>query len=142
MNTQTSLKTKWLRSLLLLPVLALLLFSFSQTKEVEKSIEPKIEYNETSKLYARSIDIKVIKEGHYLIDGFLANKKNFVNILNQLHQDISKSEREKVINIHVDSPEEISDKEVWFIFNNVQDYGYHRIVAYKWFTLFIENIWI
>ncbi|WP_336067528.1 M56 family metallopeptidase [Mesoflavibacter sp. CH_XMU1404-2] len=131
MNTQTSLKTKWLRSLLLLPVLALLLFSFSQTKEVEKSIEPKIEYNETSKLYARSIDIKVIKEGHYLIDGFLANKKNFVNILNQLHQDISKSEREKVINIHVDSPEEISDKEVWFIFNNVQDYGYHRIVAYN-----------
>lgn len=42
MNTQTSRRTKWLRSLLLLPVLALLLFSFSQTKEVEKSIEPKI----------------------------------------------------------------------------------------------------
>ena len=131
MNTQTSHRSKWLRSLLLLPVLALLLFSFSQTKEVEKTIEPKNEYNETEKLYARSIDIKVIKEGHYLVDGFLANKKNFVNILNQLHQDISKSEREKVINIHVDSPKEISDKEVWFIFNNVQDYGYHRIVAYN-----------
>lgn len=42
MNTQTSHRTKWLRSLLLLPVLALLLFSFSQTKEVEKEIEPKI----------------------------------------------------------------------------------------------------
>lgn len=131
MNTQTSHKTKWLRSLLLLPVLALLLFSFSQTKEVEKNIEPKNEYNETEKLYARSISIKVIKEGQYLIDGFLANKKNFVKTINQLHQDISKSEREKVINIHVDSPEEISDKEVWFIFNNVQDYGYHRIVAYN-----------
>ncbi|MBN2868167.1 MAG: M56 family metallopeptidase, partial [Flavobacteriaceae bacterium] len=131
MNTQTSHRTKWLRNLLVLPVLALLLFSFSQTKEVEKTIEPKNEYNETEKLYARSIDIKVIKEGHYLVDGFLANKKNFVNILNQLHQDISKSEREKVINIHVDSPKEISDKEVWFIFNNVQDYGYHRIVAYN-----------
>ncbi|UAB76115.1 M56 family metallopeptidase [Mesoflavibacter sp. SCSIO 43206] len=131
MNTQTTQRTKWLRSLLLLPVLALLLFSFSQTKEVEKNIEPKNEYNETEKLYARSISIKVIKEGQYLIDGFLANKKNFVKTLNQLHQDISKSEREKVINIHVDSPEEISDKEVWFIFNNVQDYGYHRIVAYN-----------
>lgn len=131
MNTQTSQKTKWLRSLLLLPILALLLFSFSQTKEVKKSVEPKNEYNETEKLYARSISIKVIKEGQYLIDDFLANKKNFVNILNQLHQDISKSEREKVINIHVDSPKEISDKEVWFIFNNVQDYGYHRIVAYN-----------
>ncbi|MBB3124024.1 beta-lactamase regulating signal transducer with metallopeptidase domain [Mesoflavibacter sabulilitoris] len=131
MNTQTSQRTKWLRSLLILPVLALLLFSFSQTKEVKKNIEPKNEYNETEKLYARSISIKVIKEGQYLIDGFLANKKNFVKTLNQLHQDISKSEREKVINIHVDSPEEISDKEVWFIFNNVQDYGYHRIVAYN-----------
>ncbi len=42
MNTQTSQRTKWLRSLLLLPVLALLLFSFSQTKEVEKSVKPKI----------------------------------------------------------------------------------------------------
>ena len=42
MNTQTSQRTKWLRSLLLLPVLALLLFSFSQTKEVEKSAKPKI----------------------------------------------------------------------------------------------------
>ena len=38
MNTQTSHRTKWLRSLLLLPVLALLLFSFSQTKEVEKEV--------------------------------------------------------------------------------------------------------
>ncbi|QXP60253.1 M56 family metallopeptidase [Olleya sp. HaHaR_3_96] len=36
MNTQTPKKTKWLRSLLLLPLLALLLFSFSQTIEVEK----------------------------------------------------------------------------------------------------------
>ncbi|WP_081653215.1 M56 family metallopeptidase [Mesoflavibacter zeaxanthinifaciens] len=42
MNTQTTQRTKWLRSLLLLPVLALLLFSFSQTKEVEKSVKPKI----------------------------------------------------------------------------------------------------
>jgi hypothetical protein len=42
MNTQTSQRTKWIRSLLLLPVLALLLFSFSQTKEVEKSVKPKI----------------------------------------------------------------------------------------------------
>ena len=42
MNTQTSQRTKWLRSLLLLPILALLLFSFSQTKEVEKSVKPKI----------------------------------------------------------------------------------------------------
>ncbi len=47
MNTQTTQRTKWLRSLLILPVLALLLFSFSQTKEVEKNIEPKNEYNET-----------------------------------------------------------------------------------------------
>jgi len=49
MNTQTSHKTKWFRSLLLLPVLALLLFSFSQTKEVEKSIEPKINLSSNTK---------------------------------------------------------------------------------------------
>jgi len=49
MNTQTSQRTKWFRSLLLLPVLALLLFSFSQTKEVEKSIEPKINLSSNTK---------------------------------------------------------------------------------------------
>lgn len=43
MNTQTPTKTKWLRSLLLLPLLALLLYSFSSTKEVEKEVITKAE---------------------------------------------------------------------------------------------------
>ena len=43
MNTQTPQKTKWLRSLLLLPLLALLLYSFSSMKEVEKEVIPKAE---------------------------------------------------------------------------------------------------
>ncbi|MEM5539180.1 M56 family metallopeptidase [Olleya sp. AS48] len=43
MNTQTPTKTKWIRSLLLLPLLALLLYSFSSTKEVEKEVIPKAE---------------------------------------------------------------------------------------------------
>ncbi len=43
MKTQTSKQAVWLRSLLLLPLLAILLFSFSQTKEMEKESTPKME---------------------------------------------------------------------------------------------------
>ncbi|WP_281846172.1 gliding motility-associated C-terminal domain-containing protein [Olleya namhaensis] len=43
MNTQTPTKTKWIRSVLLLPLLALLLYSFSSTREVEKEVITKAE---------------------------------------------------------------------------------------------------
>ncbi|PIB33632.1 hypothetical protein BFP78_05080 [Gaetbulibacter sp. 5U11] len=43
MNTQTPKRTKWIHSVLLLPLLALLLYSFSSTKEVEKEVIPKAE---------------------------------------------------------------------------------------------------
>jgi beta-lactamase regulating signal transducer with metallopeptidase domain len=43
MKTQTPKRTKWTRSVLLLPLLALLLYSFSSTKEVEKEVIPKAE---------------------------------------------------------------------------------------------------
>ncbi|WP_397364638.1 M56 family metallopeptidase [Olleya sp. R77988] len=135
MKTHTSKKAVWLRSLLLLPLLAILLFSFSQTKEIEKEVVPKMKldsnYVLTSTNTARNIDIKVFKNGTYEIDGIKANKNTFIQVINQLHQDINSEIRNNIINIHVDSPKDISDKEVWFIFNAVQDYGFYRIVAYN-----------
>lgn len=61
MNTQTSHRTKWLRSLLLLPVLALLLFSFSQTKEVEKELTPAIFIQDQSNGVVKNIEEKLEK---------------------------------------------------------------------------------
>lgn len=46
MKTQTPQRTKWIRSVLLLPLLALLLYSFSSTKEVEKEVIPKMVFPE------------------------------------------------------------------------------------------------
>ncbi|MDT0559682.1 M56 family metallopeptidase [Ichthyenterobacterium sp. W332] len=81
-----------------------------------------------NKYYARSVEVKVLNGNAYLIDGIKATKKTFLNTFNQLHQDITPATRNKILNIHVDAPKEISDKEAWFIFNALQDYGFYRLV--------------
>ena len=68
MNTQTSPKTKWLRSLLLLPLLAALLFSFSETKEVEKELTPAIFIQDQSNGIVKDIEEKLEKTGELKIN--------------------------------------------------------------------------
>ena len=82
-----------------------------------------------SKIYARSIELKVLNDNSYLIDGIKATKKTFVSVFNKLHQDLTPEVRNNVMNIHVSSAKAISNKEIWFIFNSLQDYGFYRIVA-------------
>ncbi|SDG92200.1 M56 family metallopeptidase [Winogradskyella thalassocola] len=89
----------------------------------------KLSSAQKKKIYARSIELKVLNENSYLIDGIKATKETFVDVFNQLHQDITSEERKNYMNIHVKSSKEISNKEVWFIFNSLQDYGFYRIVA-------------
>ena len=48
-----------------------------------------------------------------------------------MHQDITPKIRNRVINIHVNNRKIVSDKEVWFIYNAMIDYGFHRIVTYN-----------
>ncbi|WP_411893346.1 M56 family metallopeptidase [Winogradskyella sp. A2] len=79
--------------------------------------------------YARSIELIVIDDNSYLIDGIKATKNSFVKVFNQLHQDISPELRKNVMNIHVSSSKDISNKEVWFIYNSLKDYGFYRIVT-------------
>ena len=68
MNTQTSQRTKWLRSLLLLPILALLLFSFSQTKEVEKELTPAIYLQDQPNDVVKDLEDKLGKVGYLKIN--------------------------------------------------------------------------
>jgi len=128
MKTHTSKQKMWLRSLVLLPLLALTLYSFSSTKHVEKEI---FSESTDSHRIARSIDIKVFDNGTYEVDGITATKKSFVSVINQLHQDITPEIRNQIINIHVNNGKAVSDEEVWFIYNSVLEYGFHRIVAYN-----------
>ncbi|WP_282041553.1 M56 family metallopeptidase [Winogradskyella flava] len=89
----------------------------------------KLSSSENKTLYARSIELKVLNNNVYLIDGIKATKKTFIEVFNQLHQDITFEERNKIMNIHVSSSHTISDKETWFIYNSLQDYGFYRIVT-------------
>ena len=128
MKTQTSKKRIWLRSMVLLPLLAVLIYSFSSKKTVEKYIA-----SETSGINytARSIDIKIFENGTYKIDGIPATKETFISVINLLHQDITPEIRNNIINVHVNDGKIVSDEDVWFIYNSVVDYGFHRIVTYN-----------
>ncbi|WP_084553641.1 M56 family metallopeptidase [Olleya marilimosa] len=53
MKTQTPKRTKWIRSVLLLPLLALLLYSFSSTKEVEKELTPAMLFQDEKEVNTR-----------------------------------------------------------------------------------------
>lgn len=78
---------------------------------------------------ARRIELKILNNSSYLIDGIKATKGTFTDVFNQLHQDITPEVRTKTITIHVSSSQEISNKEVWFIYNALQDYGFYRIIT-------------
>jgi hypothetical protein len=128
MKTHTSKTRIWIRSLVLLPLLAILIYSFSSNKTVEKYIASEAsDINHT----ARSIDIEVFENDTYEIDGHKATKETFVTVINKLHQDITPEIRNRIINVHVNDGKTVSDKDVWFIYNAVIDYGFHRIVTYN-----------
>lgn len=128
MKTHTSKQVKWLKSLVLLPLLALLIYSFSTNKIVETGLNSELsESNHT----ARSIEVEVLNQGTYQIDGINATKGTFASVLNQLHQDITPEIRNQIINVHVNDGKPVSDEDVWFIFNSFTPYGFHRIVTYN-----------
>ncbi|WP_168796613.1 M56 family metallopeptidase [Cognatitamlana onchidii] len=128
MNANTSKTQIWVRSLILFPLLAILIYSFSAHKKTEKYIATE---NLEMRHIARIIEVEVFENGTYKIDGITATKATFVSTVNKLHQDISPEIRNQIINIHVNDQKIVSDEEVWFIYNSVLDYGFHRIVTYN-----------
>ena len=98
-------------------------------KDADGNYVVKLSSSTSNKLYARSISLKVLNNNSYLIDGIKATKKTFKDVFNRLHQDISVEERNRVMNIHVSSSKAISNKETWFIYNSLIDYGFYRIVT-------------
>ncbi len=98
-------------------------------KDAEGNYMVKLSSSTKNNHYARSIELKILNHNSYLIDGIKATKKTFINVFNQLHQDITPEVRNKIMNIHVSSSRGISNKEVWFIYNSLQDYGFYRIVT-------------
>ncbi|MCA0132585.1 M56 family metallopeptidase [Winogradskyella alexanderae] len=79
--------------------------------------------------YARSIELKILDNNSYVIDGIKATKKTFVSVFNQMHQDITPEVRNRILNIHVSSSKDVSNEEVWFIYNSLKDYGFYHLVT-------------
>tara|TARA_R110002072_G_scaffold174802_9_gene330443 strand:+ start:736 stop:2382 length:1647 start_codon:yes stop_codon:yes gene_type:complete len=127
MKKQTSKRKIWLRSIVLLPLIAFCIYGFSERKEVIKTTEDLQE--STSSYTARSISIKILEDGTYSIDGITANKSTLITEVNKLHQDITPEIRNNIMNIHVTSSSEISKEEVWFLYNSLLDYGFYRLVT-------------
>lgn len=127
MKKRTSKKAVLLRNVLVLPIFALLLFAFSTNKEVIRptSGTTSLNFEHT----ARSIEIIILKDGSYLVEGTKANKHNLVEIVNTLHNDVTPEIRRKIMNIHLKSSEEITREEVWFFYDSLLDYGFYRIVS-------------
>ncbi len=127
MKTQTSNSSTWIKSIALIPLLAFMIYGFSSTKEIIKITEDTTIDN--SDYTARSISIQILEDGTYLIDDKKATKNSFMAVVRELHQDISPEIRNRIMNIHLSSKKQISNQEVWFIYNALKDYGFHRLVS-------------
>lgn len=127
MKTQTSKKSKWIKGLLLIPLFTFVVYGFSRTEQVVKNINDSVEAS--SNYIARSIDIKILEDSTYLVDGTKVNKNALASAVKQLHQDVTPKIRNNIMNIHVSSQSEISNEEVWFIYNSLLDYGFYRMVV-------------
>ncbi|MEX0314079.1 MAG: M56 family metallopeptidase [Allomuricauda sp.] len=127
MKTKTSKQSKLITTILLAPLLTLMIYGFSQTERVVKNTndheEPYSNYT------ARNIDIEILDTESYLVDGEKISKNRLASRVKQLHQDVTPEIRNNIINIHVSSQNEIPNKEVWFIYNSLFEYGFYRIVT-------------
>ena len=127
MKTQTSSKKLWGIALVLLPLLSILIFSFSTKEQVYTTAS--LENTTNSHLTARSMEIEILDDGTYLLEGVKATRKTLASVANNFHQDITAEDRNRVMNIHIIKPKIAPREEVQFIFDALWDYGFHRLVS-------------
>jgi len=90
------------------------------------NLEAKQEY-----LTARSISIKILDNNFMEVEGVKIPKKNLYSQLVSIHTDITKKQRDRIINIHVSASGDIIYDDLLFIQKAATTYGYHRIVTPK-----------
>ena len=131
MKTQTSQKAIWLKSLLLLPLMALLLYSFS-TKEIlpiptvmDKTILPDYQNEQpssddllndtrTQRITDQEIILSINKFGQLMVKDDLVKLENLKSHLLNYNQNLSKEQRSKllraVIRVDKETPKSIIRK--------------------------------
>ncbi|GGG16854.1 hypothetical protein GCM10011344_16840 [Dokdonia pacifica] len=117
-----------LSALLLIPIIAGCILVFNQGIIAQPSDEA-YEENADPKIYARSIELEITSDGNYIVDELKTTKNDLQKTLASLHTDLTKEQRDRVINIHVSSEKNIPYEDLVFIQKVAKDYGYHRIVT-------------
>ena len=99
MKTKTSKKSNVLRSLLLLPLLALLLYGFSEKKFIERQSTVEISIPSVEQaLIAEYIDIRITKKGELLIqDNELIALENLKPYLQKFNTNLTKEQRSNIV---------------------------------------------
>jgi len=127
MKTQTSSKRMWISAFVLIPLLSILIFSFSSKEKVYTTAEE--EDRAYVSMTARSMEIEILEDGTFLLNGISATKETLVSVANKFHQDISYVDRNNILNIHIIKPKIASREDVQFIYDELWDYGFYRLVS-------------
>lgn len=115
-------------ALLLIPIVLGCILVFNQGIIAQPSDEAYEEKTDPI-IYARSIDLEITTDGNYIVEDIKTSKNNLQKTLAYLHTDLTKEQRDRVINIHVSSQKDITYEDLVFIQKVATNYGYHRIVT-------------
>ncbi|MDX1326167.1 MAG: biopolymer transporter ExbD, partial [Arenibacter sp.] len=140
MKTHTSQKAIWLRSLLLLPLLALLLYSFSTKEfvEIEKTAErttlsehqnvkpPSTEINNVSifqSIKKPEITILINRNGQLLMEGDLVKIDHLKSHLRNYNQHLTKEERSQLVRAIIRVDKDTPSSTIKKVASILMDYG-------------------
>ncbi len=129
MLSQTfSRKRALISVLLLLPVIAVCLFLFNQ--EIKAQPKSLTSHTPTERhITARNVNITILTQDDFLVNGKNATKATIEKTLATFNQDLTKEERDRVINFHITADRTITPIDLRFLQKIASDYGYHRILA-------------
>lgn len=127
MKTHTSKKAIYLRTLLLLPLMALLLYGFSETKLIEtapilseqviqESFENQIDLTE-------NIQININKKGQLLVQDELVALDDLKNFLSKINAHLSTQQKQKVVRSFIYVEAETPKKIISEVNQIITDYG-------------------
>ncbi|MBT8306379.1 MAG: M56 family metallopeptidase [Maribacter sp.] len=129
MKTRTSKKSIVLRSLLILPLSALLLFGFSEKKlvELQAPVEMTIPVMEQESA-VKSIDLRINKKGEILVQNNVwTSLDNLKSHLQKINTNLTKEQRENVVRVLIMPDAEAPMKIIKDIEPILIDYGVARI---------------
>lgn len=129
MMSQTfSRKRVALSALLLIPIVGLCTFLFNNEIKAQPEPTQSLAASERN-ITARNVNITIITQNDFIVNGKNATRATIVNTLSTFNQDLTKQERDRVINFHIRADRDITPIDLRFLQKVASDYGYHRILA-------------